>query len=54
MKAGLDAGLTASDLLELLELILPPAGVPRFIEGIAAWRECCGDHQRGTATAGES
>jgi 4-carboxymuconolactone decarboxylase len=54
MKAGLNAGLAPIDLLELLELILPPAGVPRFIEGIAAWRECCRDHQRGTAADAET
>ncbi len=43
MKAGLSAGVAPREMLEILEQILPPAGVPRFIEGIAAWRECCAD-----------
>jgi 4-carboxymuconolactone decarboxylase len=41
IEAALAAGATPSELLEVLEQILPPAGVPRFIEGIDAWRECC-------------
>jgi 4-carboxymuconolactone decarboxylase len=43
MKAALTAGATPQDLLEVLEQILPPAGVPRFIEGMEAWRESCAD-----------
>jgi 4-carboxymuconolactone decarboxylase len=39
MRAGLAAGATAGELLETLEQILPPVGVPRFIEGLAAWDE---------------
>ena len=41
MKAAVSAGATPGELLEVLEQILPPAGVPRFIEGIEAWRDCC-------------
>ena len=39
MRAGLAAGATSAELLETLEQILPPVGVPRFIEGLAAWEE---------------
>jgi 4-carboxymuconolactone decarboxylase len=41
-RAGLDAGATAAELLETLEQVLPPVGVPRFIDGLAAWSEACG------------
>jgi 4-carboxymuconolactone decarboxylase len=41
IKAGLEAGSTPQEMLEVLQQILPPAGVPRFIEGIDAWREAC-------------
>ena len=42
MNAAVTAGATPLELLELLEQILPPVGVPRFIEGIAAWHEAFG------------
>lgn len=32
-------GATSADILELLELVLPVAGVTRFIEAVAVWRE---------------
>jgi 4-carboxymuconolactone decarboxylase len=41
IKAGLAAGSTPAEMLEVLQQTLPPAGVPRFIEGIDAWREAC-------------
>jgi 4-carboxymuconolactone decarboxylase len=40
MKAAIAAGGTPGEVLEVLEQILPPAGVPRFIEGMEAWRDC--------------
>jgi 4-carboxymuconolactone decarboxylase len=39
MMAAAADGATSADILELLELILPPAGVARFIEAIEVWRE---------------
>jgi 4-carboxymuconolactone decarboxylase len=39
IRAGLDAGASAAELLEILEQVLPPVGVPRFMEGLAAWHE---------------
>ena len=39
IRAGLVAGATPGEVLETLEQILPPVGVPRFIEGLAAWQE---------------
>ncbi len=39
IRAGLAAGATPAEMLETLEQILPPVGVPRFIEGLAAWQE---------------
>jgi len=39
MHAALAAGVAPSQLLEVLEQILPPVGVPRFIEGLDAWSE---------------
>ena len=41
MRAALTAGATPAEVLEVLEQMLPPAGVPRFIEGMEAWRESC-------------
>jgi 4-carboxymuconolactone decarboxylase len=41
IRAGLAAGATPGEMLEVLQQILPPAGVPRFIEGIDAWLEAC-------------
>lgn len=32
-------GATSGDILEVLELVLPSAGVARFVEAIAVWRE---------------
>jgi 4-carboxymuconolactone decarboxylase len=37
MEAAIAAGADAKEILEVLEQVLPPAGVPRFIEGLEAW-----------------
>jgi 4-carboxymuconolactone decarboxylase len=42
MRAAVTAGATPMEVLEVLEQLLPPAGVPRFIEGIEAWHEAFG------------
>lgn len=39
MEAGKRAGLTRQEMLEVVEMCLPPAGVPRFMNAIEAWRE---------------
>jgi 4-carboxymuconolactone decarboxylase len=39
MRAALAAGATEAELLEVLEQVLPPAGVPRFMEAVEAWSE---------------
>jgi 4-carboxymuconolactone decarboxylase len=39
MVAAASDGATSSDILELLELILPPAGVARFTQAMEVWRE---------------
>jgi 4-carboxymuconolactone decarboxylase len=41
MRAALRAGATRVELLEALEQILPPAGVPKFMEAIEAWSIAC-------------
>lgn len=41
MRAALNAGATKAELLEVLEQVLPPAGVPRFIEAIETWSIAC-------------
>lgn len=41
LRAALAAGATADELLEVLEQILPPCGLPRFMEGLEAWRDVC-------------
>jgi 4-carboxymuconolactone decarboxylase len=46
MRAGLAAGSSARELLETLEQILPPVGVPRFIEGLEAWQESQAEPER--------
>jgi 4-carboxymuconolactone decarboxylase len=43
MNAALAAGAAPGELLEVLEQILPPVGVPRFIEGLDAWSETVSD-----------
>src|SRR5206468_1996112 len=43
MMAASADGATSADILELLELVLPAAGVARFIEAIHTWREVFGD-----------
>jgi 4-carboxymuconolactone decarboxylase len=50
MRAATAAGATPRELLEMLEQILPPAGVPRFIEGMEAWQEAFGDAGAATTT----
>lgn len=39
MAAAATEGATSQDILEVLELTLPVAGVARFVEAIATWRE---------------
>ena len=39
MRAAIAAGATEEEILETLELVLPPVGVPRFIEAIAAYEQ---------------
>jgi 4-carboxymuconolactone decarboxylase len=39
MAAAAAEGATSRDILELLELVLPAAGVTRFIGAVAVWRE---------------
>jgi N-carbamoylputrescine amidase len=41
LKAGLNAGATPGELLEVLQQVLPPAGVPRFMHALDAWKEVC-------------
>ena len=41
MEAALKAGATAEELLEVVEQLMPPVGVPRFIEGLEAWGQAC-------------
>jgi predicted amidohydrolase/alkylhydroperoxidase/carboxymuconolactone decarboxylase family protein YurZ len=37
MRAAVDNGATEQEVLEVLEQVLPPAGVPRFIEALATF-----------------
>jgi 4-carboxymuconolactone decarboxylase len=39
MRAAVANGASEQEVLEAIELILPPAGVPRFIEAMAAYEE---------------
>ena len=39
MAAAAAEGATSQDMLELLELVLPIAGVARFVDAVAVWRE---------------
>lgn len=39
MMAAVSEGATSMDLLEVLELTLPTAGVARFVEAINVWRD---------------
>ena len=43
MMAAAGEGATGGDVLEILELVLPPAGTARFIQAIDVWREVFGD-----------
>lgn len=43
MQAAQAAGATPGAVLEVVEQVMPPAGVPRFIEGLQAWAEACGE-----------
>jgi predicted amidohydrolase/alkylhydroperoxidase/carboxymuconolactone decarboxylase family protein YurZ len=42
MRAAVANGATEQEVLETLELALPPVGVPRFIEGMAAFEAAFG------------
>lgn len=39
MMAAVSEGATSVDILEVLELTLPTAGVARFVEAIHVWRD---------------
>ena len=39
MGAAAAEGATSQDILEVLELVLPVAGVARFVEAITVWKE---------------
>jgi 4-carboxymuconolactone decarboxylase len=39
IRVALDLGLTPTEILEALEIVLPEAGVVIFQEGLDAWRE---------------
>lgn len=39
MMAAAGEGANSQDLLEVLELVLPTAGVARFVEAVGVWRE---------------
>ncbi len=43
MAAASAEGATSADMLELLELLLPIAGVTRFADAIAVWNEVFGE-----------
>src|SRR5437870_3600943 len=38
-RAAIAAGATKTEVLEALELVLPSAGVARFMEGLEIWQE---------------
>ena len=38
---GAEGGATPEELLQVVEQVMPPAGVPRFIEGLEAWGQAC-------------
>lgn len=40
MEAALQAGVSAGEILEVLEQLMPAVGVPRFMEALTVWREC--------------
>lgn len=42
LRAARAAGASEAQILEALELVLPPVGVPRFIEAMAAFEEAFG------------
>ena len=39
MMAAAQEGATSGDILEVLELTLPTAGVARFVEAVGVWHE---------------
>lgn len=39
MMASSSEGATSADLLELLELVLAPAGMARFAEAVEVWKQ---------------
>ena len=39
LRVANELGMSAQELLEALELCLPPAGVPRFMNAFEAWTE---------------
>lgn len=43
IKAAADAGATREQIFEVLELIMIPAGVTRFMNACAAWRQAFPD-----------
>lgn len=42
MVAAAAEGATSGDVLELLELVVPTAGVPRFMDALEVWRDVFG------------
>lgn len=42
IRSALAMGLTAQDVLEAMEIVIPLAGVVRFKEGFEVWREVTG------------
>ena len=39
MQVAKQLGATRKEVLEVVEMCLPPAGIPAFMEGFALWRE---------------
>ncbi len=39
VKLALDYGATKREILEALEMVIPPAGVPAFMIGFEAWKQ---------------
>ena len=42
MNVAKKLGATRKEVLEVLEMCLPPAGIPAFMEGFALWQEVFG------------
>jgi len=42
VKLALDAGVSAEEILEAIETVLPEAGIPTMSHGLEAWAEVVG------------